>query len=813
MIEFRMLGGTALRRDGRDLDSVLSGCKRLGLLTYLVLARPRGFQRRDTLLALLWPERGQASARNALSNMLYHLRRELGGDVIVNRGTEEIGIRRELISCDVIAFEAALERGATEQALDRYRGMLLPGFHVPDAAPDFSHWLDAERERLRLRAAEAAWDRADTAEQQGDESEARMWARKAAGFTPLSDDAQKRLIALLARVGDRSGARVAYEAFAERLRDEWDMEPTDELTTLLDDIETKPGGTPEASAAPPFAYQTGQTEAEESDVLPRLNPQPPRDTRSPTPPSPASTTDEPESPTDVAWAPGWWGGVIGGLLLLVAGWLLWSGTPFSTGGVPIASNRSVAVLPFTYLSAEDSTDYFSLGMTEEILMRLAQVQDLSVISRTSVMQYRDTEKSLRTIGAELGAGAIVEGSVQRVGEEVRITAQLIDARTDRHLWGASYSGALQDILTVQSEVAVRVAEALEAELLPNERAQLAPHPNVNAEAYHLYLRAQHLRNQRDPAQIVQAPALFRRAIAQDSTFAPAYSGLAMSLIGATLINRFDVAVTGVTGPSRDATVEAGMRAAKRALALDSTLVEAHLAQGLVHELFANDWKRSGRAFQQALRLNPNHSETRREYGYYLLRLGQVGRALDQMHRAVQLDPLSSAAYHSLGYAYYCDRQYERAIQTLETALSLAGRYPNTKKYLSTARFKRSQELFRQGRDAEAEALLDVASMMLVEMWGEENDWHGLLEHAVRGERAKALARIDQGEIPFAPRLYSFLLLGEQTSALDLLENGPSFHWRVYVDPMFDPVRDDPRFAQIVLRRHGQVPNPGVFPSS
>jgi tetratricopeptide (TPR) repeat protein len=392
-----------------------------------------------------------------------------------------------------------------------------------------------------------------------------------------------------------------------------------------------------------------------------------------------------------------------------------------------------------------------------------------------------------------------------VGEDVRITAQLIDARTDRHLWGASYNGVLRNILTVQSEVAVRVAEALEAELLPDERAQLAPRTNVDADAYHLHLRAQYLRNQRDPAQIVRAPALFRRAIEQDSTFAPAYGGLAMSLIGATLINRFDVDVTGVTGPSQQAAVEEGMRAAERALELDSTLVEAHLAQALVHELFANDWERSGRAFRHALRLNPSHSEIRREYGYYLLRLGQVARALDQMHHAVELDPLSSAAHHSLGYAYYCDHQYERAIQTLETALTLAGRYPNTKKYLTTARFKRSQELFRHGRDAEAEAFLHVASTTLEAMWGEENDWHQLLEHAVRGERVKALARLDQGGIPFAPRLYTFLLLGERASALDLLESGPSFHWRVYVDPMYDTVRDDPRFDQIVQRRHGREP--------
>ena len=240
MVELCTLGATELRRDDRDVHSFLAGPKRLGLLVYLVLARPRGFQRRDVLLPLFWPERGQKSARNALSNMLYHIRRELGAEVIVNRGAEEVGVQMDHLWCDAVAFEEALDAEQAQQALDLYRGDLLKGLYVPGAAPAFHDWLGRERERLRLRAAEGAWVLAEEAEQAGHRAAARTWAKKAAAFTPFSDEAQQRLIALLKRVGDRTGALSAYEAFAARLRQEWEMEPTGAVKALVADVHASP---------------------------------------------------------------------------------------------------------------------------------------------------------------------------------------------------------------------------------------------------------------------------------------------------------------------------------------------------------------------------------------------------------------------------------------------------------------------------------------------------------------------------------------------------------------------------------------------
>jgi serine/threonine-protein kinase len=501
-------------------------------------------------------------------------------------------------------------------------------------------------------------------------------------------------------------------------------------------------------------------------------------------------------------------------LIVIVGWALWPGVPTQDRGGPAIPERSVAVLPFTYLGAADSTDYFSLGITEEILGRLAKVSALSVISRTSVMQYRQTDKSLREIGEELGVATVVEGSVQREGGHVRIRAQLIDAATDRHLWAERYNRELEDILAVQSDVATRIARALQAELLPQERAQLTARRAVDERAYHLYLRAQHLRDRRAPTEMSRAAALFRTAIEQDSTFAPAYGGLAMASFWLGNIGKMDSELTGAEGTPPDSAAEDALRAADRALTLDSTVAEAHLAKALVYERFQREWDRSGQAFQRTLRLNPSHSEAREEYGWHLLRLGHVDSALVQMKRAVALDPLSSGARHSLGYAYHCNHRYEEAIQEMETALDLGSADPFTKKFLNVALLKRSQQLFRAGRVEEAVAHLDRAEEMMVAIWGKNSERREILDLALRGQHAEALKRLGQTSLQVGPATYIYSLSGRGEPVLNMLAHPATtiLNFRVYMDPIFDPARDNPqRFEQVVERVLGHdvdVPRAG-----
>lgn len=240
MAELYILGPAEIRNIEGELEqSFLAGPKRLALLIYMLLHRPHGFLRRDSLLPLFWPEHGQKSARNALSNMLYHIRRTLGSDSIINRGTEEVSIRSEAFWTDALTFEENMKGGNIEKALDLYRGDLLKGFYIPEASPEFEQWLDQERDRFCTLATEGAWALAEKAEQQKDYAVAQKWARKAAKLNPLCDHTHARLMDLLDRMGSRKAALEVYQEFSSRFQKEWECAPPAELMALADEIQRK----------------------------------------------------------------------------------------------------------------------------------------------------------------------------------------------------------------------------------------------------------------------------------------------------------------------------------------------------------------------------------------------------------------------------------------------------------------------------------------------------------------------------------------------------------------------------------------------
>src|SRR5690349_13104337 len=226
VIELRILGTLELTAtDGRDLEPLARQSKCTALLCYLAAAVPHGLQRRDTLLALLWPEHDETHARASLSQALYVLRNELGEQAIVTRGDGEVGLSREVMWCDVRAFESAIDAGQFAEALALYRGGLLNGFSLGDA-PEFGRWVDQERERLRERAAEGAWAWAEARAAAGDVVQATRWARWAAGLSPADEAVIRRLMTFLRRLGNRAAALRAYEAFADRLSREFELEPS-----------------------------------------------------------------------------------------------------------------------------------------------------------------------------------------------------------------------------------------------------------------------------------------------------------------------------------------------------------------------------------------------------------------------------------------------------------------------------------------------------------------------------------------------------------------------------------------------------------
>jgi TolB-like protein/DNA-binding winged helix-turn-helix (wHTH) protein len=320
--------------------------------------------------------------------------------------------------------------------------------------------------------------------------------------------------------------------------------------------------------------------------------------------------------------------------------------------------RSIAVLPLQNLSNDQSQEYFADGMTDELITELAHIKKLKVVSKTSVMQYKGTRKPLPQIGRELGVDAVVEGSVLRSGDRVRITAQLIRAGNDRHLWAQSYEGDLRNVLSLQAWVAEAITDHVRLNLDAREQNLLHTAHNYDPEAYDLYLRGRYALQRRNVDAIREAMGYYEQAAARDPNFPLAYTGLADCY---TLLALFGEGYRWVPAATTNA---------RHALALDETLAEAHTSLAAAYVL---DWKWTDaeREFRRALELNPNNAQTHQWYGN--LYLGPVGRhpeAIAELKRAVDLDPLSLAINNDLGYAYFLAGNDDMAMQQYEKVLAM-----------------------------------------------------------------------------------------------------------------------------------------------
>jgi TolB-like protein/DNA-binding winged helix-turn-helix (wHTH) protein len=320
--------------------------------------------------------------------------------------------------------------------------------------------------------------------------------------------------------------------------------------------------------------------------------------------------------------------------------------------------RSVAVLPLQNLSNDATQEYFVDGMTDELITDLAQIHELKVVSKTSIMQYKSTHKPLPQIGRDLGVDAVVEGSVLHSGDKVRITAQLIRTATDRHIWAAAYDGDLKDVLSLQARVAEAITNEVKLNLSSEESGRLRNEKAVDPEAFDLYLRGRFVWNQRNPEAFKKAIDFFNQAIAKDSNFALAYSGLADSRTLLVLYGE---------SPSN---LEQAKTAAEEALALNPNLAEAHVSLAAVRVLHDWDWAGAEREFQRAIELNPNYAQAHHWYANLLL--GPEGRhneAIAEMQRAENLDPLSLIIRVDTGFAYYLAGRYDLAFQEYKRTLA------------------------------------------------------------------------------------------------------------------------------------------------
>lgn len=459
---------------------------------------------------------------------------------------------------------------------------------------------------------------------------------------------------------------------------------------------------------------------------------------------------------------------------------------FGAPGPVAAAVQSVAVLPFANLSNDPEQEYFADGMTEELISQLAQIGALRVISRTSAMRYKQTQKALPEIGRELGVQAVVEGSVLRAGDRLRISAQLVDAASDQHLWAQTFERDLADVIALQREVARAIATQVRATVTPHEETLLERPAAVDPEAYSLYLKARHLQNQELRRTTHQALELFEQAIARDPNFPLSHTGLTESLV--------------FSFPPRE-TMPRAKAAAERALELAPQLPESHVALGLVRMYWEWDWAGAEHAFRRAIELNPRHSEAHRRYAVLLAALGRFEEAIAVSKKALELDPLSPGIGHMLGRTYYFARRNDEAIAQYQRTLEI-----EPQDYWSTLFLGIAYR--RVNRDEDSVQLLQRAHVLagappeLVAKLGEVYRKHGRAGVL----RVQAEFQESNQESPGVISSTAALLyaeLGEKEKALEWLEKAFESHTRdlVYlnVEPQYDSIRQEPRFQALLKR--------------
>jgi len=346
------------------------------------------------------------------------------------------------------------------------------------------------------------------------------------------------------------------------------------------------------------------------------------------------------------------------------GWFLGMFRSTRNASVAVASvarsPRSIAVLPLQNLSNNPAEDYFADGMTDELTTDLAQFRSMRVISRTSAMHYKGASKTAPEIGRELGVDTLIEGTVQRVGDRVRIRVQLIDSASDRHLWARTYDHELEDVLLLQSSAARDIAEEVQGKVaLPQTDARANSQRVVQPDAYEAYLKGRYFWNKRTEEALKKSIDYFEQAISRDPKFAAAYAGLAdtYSILGSDVL------------PARVASAKAHL-AANKALELDPTIAEGHAELGLLAFYYDWDWKQAEQEFRRAIELNPNYATAHQWYGYYLAAMGRFQEALEEAAKAQQIDPLSLSINTTLAGRYRDLHQYAQAIDLSRRTLEM-----------------------------------------------------------------------------------------------------------------------------------------------
>ncbi len=473
------------------------------------------------------------------------------------------------------------------------------------------------------------------------------------------------------------------------------------------------------------------------------------------------------------------------ILPILAVWL------FRSRGRPPAGIHSLAVLPLDNLSGDASQDYFADGMTDELITDLAQISALRVISRTSVMVYKGARRPLPEIARELNVDAVVEGTVLRSGEQVRITAQLIQTPADRHLWAESYEGDLHDTLALQKKVARAIAEHIRIELTPKEQAVLKNAKVVNPEAYEAYLKGRYFWNKRTADGLKAALAYFNQAIEEDPKYAQAYSGLADTY---ALLGDWQYAVM----TPKEALPKAKVAAIK-SLELDSGQGEAHNSLAFVLDGFDWNLEAGGKEFQRAIELSPSYATAHHWYAWHLSLLGRYDEAIGEMRRAEELDPLSLIINADLAELLVLAHSYDEAIRQSRKTIEMDANFALAHNQLAQAYL---------GKHMYDEAIAELQKAVQLSGGSPTCVANLARAFAASGKRSEAVkllgelkTRSGPGHANTSEIAMVYASLGDKDQAMNWLEKGyeDRFNPGVLLRPAFDPLRSDPRFQNLVHR--------------
>jgi TolB-like protein/DNA-binding SARP family transcriptional activator len=755
MIELRLLGTLRLTdADGCEVTSLLTRPRRLALLAYLATATPRGFQRRDTLLALFWPELDQDHARAALRQALHVLRGALGADVVVTRGDDEIGLNGDHFWCDVVAFDAAVLAGGCGAALELYGGGMLAGFFIPGAA-EFERWLELERARLQLAASRCARALVEQCEAVDDLHAAAAWARRAVQLAPHEEGPLRQLVTLLDRLGDRAGAVAAYEEFARRLGADFEAEPAAETKALLAAVRARQTAAPVELASPAPGRAT-----------------------------PVATLARPLRGRPIVWP------LV--IVTTVVG-LVFSGGGDSGGRLWPSTRGSrihaLAVLPLATFSRDTAQGWYTAGLTEALTTDLGRIQALRVVSRVAVPQDRGGTAGLRDIARELGVDAVVEGGVQVSENRVRVDVRLIEATSGYQLWADRFEEPVENRFVLEDRVARSIVAALGLSLTAAEQQRLRTPPTTNLEAYGSYLRAKIRIRHETRADDSVAIALLERAVALDPTFAAAHAHLARAYgLRVSQFAREDSAA------HEKAHVEV-----EKALQLNPELAEAHWARAVLLWDVAGGFRHE-QAVQEdrrALALDPNLAEAHQHLGVIYLHIGLLDEAVAEFRNTLTLNPFDVNAQRRIGIAQIYRGQYEDGLAQIRQA------GPDANPALWT--YQVAWALLYLGRDAEAGAFMEqylrthpadpggVVRSTRAILRAKAGDARGAAQDIRQAERS------GRGFVHFHHTAYSiasaYAILRQPTPALRWLRRAAEEGWPCYpyfaTDPNLDRIRNDP----------------------